>query len=331
MSQMKSLLAERVVASFEERFGSRPSHVVRAPGRVNLIGEHTDYNEGFVLPMAIDRATWIALRPREDPKVLLRSLDFAEEVEFLLSGLTRGQSSWGEYPRGVIWALQQAGFHPRGWEGVTACDVPMGAGLSSSASFELATARASAAAAGWKWQAREMALLCQKAENQWVGVNCGVMDQMISALGKDGYAVLIDCRDLSTQQVPLPRGTVVVVMDTSTRRGLVDSAYNERRGQCEAAARFFGVSALRDVSLATFEAQAGRLDETTRRRARHVITENDRTLRAAEAMRQGDAQRLGHLMNESHTSLQNDFEVSNSQLNEMVTIARASAGCLARA
>lgn len=325
---MTSSLAERVMASFQDQFDADPTYVVRAPGRVNLIGEHTDYNAGFVLPMAIDRATWIALRPRDDGQVLLHSLDFNEDVEFSLSGLTRGQASWGEYPKGVVWALQQAGFQPRGWEGVTTCDVPMGAGLSSSASFELATARACAAAAGWDWKALDMALLCQKAENRWVGVNCGIMDQMISALGKDGYAVLIDCRDLTSQSVPLPHGTVVVVMDTSTRRGLVDSAYNERRAQCEAASRFFGVPALRDVSLPTFDAQAGRLDETTRRRARHVITENDRTLRAAEAMRRDDARLLGQLMNESHASLQHDFEVSNAQLDEIVTSARAQAGCL---
>ncbi|MBV9124090.1 MAG: galactokinase [Planctomycetes bacterium] len=325
---MSTSLAQRVIEAFRGQHGAEPVFVVRAPGRVNLIGEHTDYNDGFVLPMAIDRATWIALRPRTDDQVRLHSLDFQETVTFSGQDLTKGSKSWSEYPKGVAWALQQAGFDLRGWEGVTACDVPMGAGLSSSASFELATARASAAVANWNWDAPAMALLCQKAENQWVGVNCGIMDQMISAVGQQGYAVLIDCRDLARQPVPLPAGTVVIVMDTGTRRGLVDSAYNERRQQCESAARFFGFKVLRDVTAAQFEEQAGRLDEMTRRRARHVIRENERTLQAAEAMRQGDARRLGQLMNASHASLRDDFEVSNGQLNEIVSLAVAQPGCL---
>jgi galactokinase len=173
-----------------------------------------------------------------------------------------------------------------------------------------------------------MALLCQRAENQWVGVNCGIMDQMISATGKKGFAVLIDCRDLAMDYAPLPRGTVAIVMDTSTRRGLVDSAYNERRAQCEAAARFFGVPLLRDVSLADFQDRGGPLPELTRRRARHVIAENERTVQAAQAMRQHDAVRLGQLMNDSHTSLKQDFEVSNAQLDEMAAIAQVQPGCL---
>jgi galactokinase len=278
--------------------------------------------------MAIDRATWIALCPRADDRVVLHSLIFGETLDISLPALSKGDRAWGEYPRGVIWALQQAGYPLRGWEGVTACDVPMGAGLSSSASFELATARACAAAAGWPWDAQAMALLCQKAENHWVGVNCGIMDQLISATGKSGYAVLIDCRDLTRDDVPLPPRTVAVVMDTGTRRGLVDSAYNERRAQCETASRFFGVPALRDITLAAFEERNAQLDEITRRRARHVLSENERTLQAAEAMRQGDARRLGKLMNASHASLKDDYEVSNLQLDLMAALAREQAGCL---
>ena len=281
--------------------------------------------------MAIDGATWIALRPCPDDRVSLYSLTFQETVEFPLTDVQRGGPGWGEYPKGVVWALQQAGYTLRGWEGVTACDVPMGAGLSSSAAFELATARACTAVAGWTWDAPAMALLCQKAENKWVGVNCGIMDQMISATGQSGYAVLIDCRDLKMDYVPLPQGTVAVVMDTSTRRGLVDSAYNERRARCETAARFFGVSLLRDVTLKTFAQGDGQLDEVTRRRARHVLSENERTLQAAEAMRQGDAPRLGQLMNESHASLKDDYEVSNRELDEMAVIARRSPGAWGRA
>jgi galactokinase len=172
-----------------------------------------------------------------------------------------------------------------------------------------------------------MAKLCQRAENQWVGVNCGIMDQMISAAGQADHALLIDCRSLETEAAPLPPETVVVVLDTATRRGLVDSAYNERRAQCEAAARFFDVPALRDVSVEAFEARADALDDVTRRRARHVITENARTLRAVEAMRRGDAATLGRLMNASHASLRDDFEVSSDALNAMVQAALAENGC----
>jgi galactokinase len=172
-----------------------------------------------------------------------------------------------------------------------------------------------------------MARLCQKAENQWVGVNCGIMDQMISAIGREEHAVLIDCRDFSTEAVPLPPGVAVVVMDTNTRRGLVDSAYNERRRQCEAAAHFFGVRALRDVSPSEIDARGSGLDDITRRRARHVVTENDRTQRAAAAMKAGDAKVLGELMNQSHESMRDDFEISNAQLDTMVVLARDTAGC----
>ncbi len=324
---MESSVSEMVRRAFVDRFGSEPQHLVRAPGRVNLIGEHTDYNDGFVLPMAIDRATWIALRARADQTVRLHSLEQRETSEFKIAHLEKGSTSWGEYPKGVAWSLGEEGYSLTGWEGVSACDVPMGAGLSSSASFELAVARAFAAVSGFPWKPREMALLCQKAENQWVGVNCGIMDQMISAIGEEDHAILIDCRDLSFEAVPLPPRVSVVVMDTSTRRGLVDSAYNERRRQCEAAAEFFGVKALRDVTLEDFQSRSAQLDELTRRRARHVITENDRTQRAAQAMKDGDTERLGRLLNQSHASMRDDFEISNAQLDLMVTLARDTAGC----
>ncbi len=320
-------LHQQVAQEFERRFGAAPAYVVRAPGRVNLIGEHTDYNDGFVLPMAIDRAVWIALRRRGDRRVIVHSLDFDTAADFSLDSLKNENAQWAEYVRGVAWSLQQAGYTLRGWEGVIAGDVPIGAGLSSSAAIELATARAFAQTSGLAWEAATMAKLSQRAENQWVGVNCGIMDQMISAAGKAGQALLIDCRSLDTELVPLPPGTVVVVLDTATRRGLLDSAYNERRVQCEAAARFFGVTALRDVNSAHFAARAAELDEVTRRRARHVITENERTLQAAYAMRQGDADQLGRLMTASHVSLRNDFQVSSKELNIMVECARHYHGC----
>ncbi len=320
-------LQQRVTQEFECRFGAPPAFVVRAPGRVNLIGEHTDYNDGFVLPMAIDRAIWIAVRPRGDRRVIGHSLNFDQRIEFSLESVRNERAGWGEYLKGIAWGLQEAGYVLQGWEGVVAGDVPVGAGLSSSAALEMATARVFAVTSGLPWHPTTMVKIGQRAENEWIGVNCGIMDQMISAVGKAGHALLIDCRSLETQPVPLPPGTAVVVLDTATRRGLVDSAYNERRAQCEAAARFFDVPALRDVSMAQFQARASQLDDLTRRRARHVVTENARTLQAAEAMRRGDAVELGQLMSASHVSLRDDFEVSSDELNAMVACARREDTC----
>lgn len=319
-------LAQFVAGRFAELFGEPPAATVRAPGRVNLIGEHTDYNDGFVLPMAIDRAVWIALRHRTDRRVLIHSLEFDDTTEFDLGSLRHESKGWAEYVKGVAHVLSEQ-WALAGWEGVMAGNVPIGAGLSSSAAVEMAVARAFAAAGRWPWDATRMARVGQRAENEWVGMNCGIMDQMISAAGRRDHALLIDCRSLETEAVPLPPGTVVVILDTATRRGLVDSAYNERRAQCEAAAAFFGVPALRDVDMGTFEARSGRLDPTTRRRARHVISENERTLAAAEAMRRGDAPGMGRLMNASHASMRDDFDVSREEMDVMVALAQAEPAC----
>jgi galactokinase len=321
-------LRDAVVRDFTERYGQAPALVARAPGRVNLIGEHTDYNDGFVLPMAIDRAVWIALRPSEDGAVRVHSLDFGESQTFELDHLASHGSGWIEYVQGMAWVMGKRTRRLHGWEGVTAGDVPIGAGLSSSAALELATARAFAAVSGMPWDAREMALAAQAAENQWVGVMCGIMDQMISASGEAGHALLIDCRSLETRSVPLPPGTVVVILDTSTRRGLVDSAYNDRRAHCEAAADALGVEALRDVTVEEFESRADELEPLIRRRARHVVTENARTLEAAEVMERGDGEWMGVLMNASHASLRDDFEVSRRELDVMVELAQAHPACL---
>ncbi len=320
-------LAHTVTQNFHGRFGEPPTFVVRAPGRVNLIGEHTDYNDGFVLPLAIDRAIWIALRPRTDREVHIHSLDFDETAVFHLDRLFKETGHWLEYPKGVAWALQEDGYQLAGWEGVMAGDIPKGAGLSSSAALELATARAFTAVTNQLWDPAAMALLCQKAENQWVGVNCGIMDQMISASGQEGHALLIDCRTLDTKAVPLPAGTAVVVLDTNTRRGLVDSAYNERRAQCDEASKFFGVPYLRDVSITDFLASEEQLAPLIRRRARHVVTENIRVLNAVAAMLNDDPEMLGTLMNQSHQSLRDDFAVSSRELNIMVELAQAQPGC----
>jgi len=322
-----SLQAADVATAFEEHLHRAPHWVVRAPGRVNLIGEHTDYNDGFVLPLAIDRAIWIALEPGDDRRVAVYSADFAQSGQFPLDGLKHEKAGWLEYLKGVAWSLQDAGYALRAWQGVLLGDVPQGAGLSSSAALEVATARAFAAVSGWPWDPVPMARLGQRAENRWVGVNCGIMDQLISATGRAGHAVLIDCRSLELSPVPLPPGFAVAILDTLTRRGLVGSEYNERRACCEAAARFFGVQALRDVDTARLQHDSARLDPTTLRRARHVISENERTLAAAEAMRRGDAGTLGGLMNESHASLCDDYQVSSDALNAMVDAARAHPAC----
>lgn len=321
-----SNLKQTVINAFKDKYGEAPAHIVRAPGRVNLIGEHTDYNDGLVMPMAIDRAVWIALRPRSDKQVKLYSIDFNTWGEFDLEDLAKAKG-WLEYPKGVAWALQEEGYDLSGWEGVITGDVPRGSGLSSSAALELATARAFFEVSDFPWDAKKMARLGQKTENEYVGANTGIMDQLISAAGQEGYALLIDCRSLELESVSLPFDTVVVVMDTMTRHSHTDSGYNERREQCERAAAFFGVKALRDVSLELFSERAAELDDMVRRRARHVITENARTLEAADAMREGDALRLGRLMNASHDSLRDDFEVTNDALNIMVECAREQVSC----
>lgn len=324
---MSSSLNKIIAQQFEKMFGGPATMLVRAPGRVNLIGEHTDYNDGFVLPMAIDRAVWIALRPRGDRRVRLYSADFDETAEFSLDELRNEGNSWVEYIKGVAFVLQSEGYPVSGWEGVIAGDVPIGAGLSSSAAVEMASARAFAALDGWPWDARAMAKAGRRVENEWIGVNSGIMDQMISAAGRAGHALLIDCRSLETEAVPLPPGVAVVILDTMTRRGLVDSEYNDRRMQCERAAAVMGVPALRDADMELLYRKSGDLDPVTARRAKHVISEDQRTLDAAAVMRQGDAVAMGRLMNESHISMRDDFEISRREMDTMVELAQADPNC----
>lgn len=324
---MSSPVNQLVVQRFVTLFSERPSILVRAPGRVNLIGEHTDYNDGFVLPMAIDRAVWIALRPRGDRRLLLYSNDFSETAEFELAALQRANGGWGEYVKGVAHVLLDSGYPLAGWEGVIGGDVPIGAGLSSSAALEMATARAFASIGGWHWDARAMAIVGRRAENEWIGVNSGIMDQMISAGGQAGNALLIDCLSLHTEAVPLPPGVSVVILDTMTRRGLVDSEYNDRRMQCEEAATVLDVPALRDADLMLLARRSDALDPVLKRRARHVISENQRTLEAAAAMREGDVVALGRLMNESHASMRDDFEISRPEMDRMVDLAQSRPEC----
>ncbi len=316
-----------VEREFRRRFGPGPAVLVRAPGRVNLIGEHTDYNDGFVLPMAIDRQISIALRRRVDARVVVHALDYGETVEFSLDQIAHAAHGWAEYLKGVACVLRDSAPALIGWEGVVGGDVPRGAGLSSSAALELATLRAFAIVSDLPWRPAEMARLGQRVENEWIGVRSGIMDQTIIALGRKDHALLIDCRSLDVEPAAIPAGVSVVVLDTSTRRGLVESAYNERRSQCEVAARAFGVAALRDVAAPTFATRSATLDPIARRRARHVIGENGRTLEAAAALRAGDVERVGRLMNAGHASLRDDFEVTNAALDAIVSLAQRQHGC----
>jgi galactokinase len=319
---------QKAVQLFQDQCNGNPEWVVRAPGRVNLIGEHTDYNGGFVLPMAINREMVMAIRPRADSAVHLYSGDYGEQADFDLNQFEYHEPHWIEYVKGVANGLKKRGLKLKGWDGVMLGNVPRGSGLSSSAALELAAAKAFSVVSGFDWDPVDMAVVGQEAENNWVGVNCGIMDQMISSCAKEGHAYLLDCRSLEGEHVSLPGGVKVVILDTGTHRGLVDSAYNERRQQCEEAAAFFGCELLRDVSPDDFFAKADALPELTRKRARHVITEDQRTLEAAEVMRSGNSVRLGELMDASHVSLRDDFEVSNHALNRMVEISREQSGCL---
>ncbi|NIM93993.1 MAG: galactokinase [Anaerolineales bacterium] len=322
MNQVQSITQE-----FDRQFHGEPELIVRAPGRVNLIGEHTDYNDGFVLPMAIDRWIWIALRDRMDNLIRCFSSDFREYQEFEIGELKAEGSGWVEYLKGVAWVLEDVGYPLRGWEGIVMGNVPIDAGLSSSAALEIAVLRAFSAISDFVWDPKEMAKLGQRVENEWVGVSSGIMDQLVSTSGKAGHALLIDCRTLEIEAILMPEDADVIVLDTSTRRGLVDSAYNERRAQCNDAALTLNVPALRDVDMDMFESKAMELDELTRKRARHVVSENERTLQAAEALRIGDTLSFGELMNASHESLREDFEVSSEELDIMVDLARAQHGC----
>lgn len=319
-------LSETVTSEFNKLFKDEPHYVVRAPGRVNLIGEHTDYNDGFVLPMAIDHAIWIALRPRHDHTVLLHSLQMQQPVDFSLAKIEHG-TGWVEYVHGMAWSLKQDGYTLKGFEGVLSGDIPVGAGLSSSAALEMGTAKAFSLVSDWHFEPVLMARAAQRAENQWVGARTGIMDQMISATAKAGHALLLDCRDLSYRHIPMPDHTTVVIMDTATRHRHTNSGYNQRRMECEAAAVYFGVSHLRDLTWETFQAGASNLAPKPRQRAQHVLTENERVLQASKALCAGDAERMGQLMNASHISMRDDFEITNNELNLIVDLAQQQPGC----
>ncbi|MDR1978105.1 MAG: galactokinase [Synergistaceae bacterium] len=329
MKNRKNITQDEVVDAFREHFKAAPDFFVRTPGRVNLIGEHTDYNGGFVLPMTIDRAVWMGVRGRIDGVVRVYSVDYDRECRFdAHKELKKDQDPWFEYVKGCAWALQQKGFPLSGFDAVLMGDVPQGAGLSSSAALEVTALLVFEELGGFDLPKTEIATLGQRAENEWIGVKCGIMDQTICALGQAGKALLIDCRDLEHRLFDLPEGTVAAVLDTATRHSLASSAYNERREQCEAVCKILGVSLLRDATQEMLDAHKKDLPDTLFRRARHILSENLRTRAAAAALREGNADVFGKLMNESHFSLQYDFEISCFELDAITSIARAHSSCL---
>ena len=310
---------------FTNTFGHQPTHFFQAPGRVNLIGEHTDYNDGFVLPCAIDYQAMIAVSPRDDQKVVATAHSFdgqVSEFELSLPIAHSEEAFWSNYIRGVATVLLEKGMDLKGVNIAIIGNVPQGAGLSSSACLEVVTGLTLTRMAGLDVSLKELALIGQQAENEFVGCKCGIMDQMISACGKEDHAMLLDCRSLDTRLVSIPTNAAVVIINSNVKRGLVDSEYNTRREQCEAAAKYFGVKALRDISLAQLEAAKGDLDDLTYRRARHVVTENDRTEAAAEVLAVGDLVAMGELMARSHASMRDDFEITVPAIDAIVEIVK---------
>jgi len=322
---------EKLLCAFQDAFGAHPAFAVRAPGRVDLMGAHVDYNDGFVLPVAVSRDVWIAARACDGPTSIVAH-DLDERVT--LDGLERGDlPQWARYAAGVAWALNDAGLSTPSIEAVILGRVPMGAGISSSAALEVAFACAWAHLGEWEVEPLALAVLCRKAENEYVGVACGIMDQFASMLGRRDHALLLDCRSLAWESTPLPAGTSLVIADTSTRRRLSDGALNTRYDECMKATEILResraeVSALRDVTAADLDELESSLPEPVRSRARHVVDECARVLAAADAMRRGDATEVGELMNRSMHSSRTLYESSGPALDAMWEAGAAHDACL---
>jgi len=329
MTTQQTTLQNRVSQVFETIFGCPQQHIIQAPGRVNLIGEHTDYNDGFVLPCAINYQTVVAASARDDNIVRLVSVDYNnemdqfaldEEIEFIEDKM------WANYIRGVVKCLLDAGYQFSGANIVVSGNVPQGAGLSSSAALEVVIGQTFKVLYNLTITQKQIALNGQKAENEFVGCQCGIMDQLISACGEESHALLLDCRSLDTTAISMPKEMVVMIINSNKKRGLVDSEYNTRREQCEAASKAFSVPALRDLSLAQLQQGADKIDPVTFKRARHVITENERTLQAAEALQANDLKRMAQLMMESHASMRDDFEITVPEVDGLVEIVKKQLG-----
>lgn len=325
---MSNALHDKVLKKYFRLYQSDPDLLVVAPGRINLIGEHTDYSDGFVLPVAINLGIVIAMSPREDDRVELYSKDLDDQLQFDLSDLSRGNEGWKEYIKGVAWALGEKGYELQGWQGVFAGSIPIGAGLSSSAAVLVAAAKAFSISSDLSLSATTLAQIGKTAESEWVGVNVGIMDQLVSAAGKSDHAVCLDCRTLEYEYVPIPENVSFVVLDTMTRRELSNSAYNTRHEEVKQAAKILGVHKLRDATLDLLNEKKTSLSDTLYRRARHVISENERVFACSSAMKNGDLQKMGALIDASHLSLRDDFEVSSKELNLIVEIAQNQSSCL---
>lgn len=334
-SYSNSSRTDDMAQRYTELYGVSPEFIVRAPGRVNLIGEHTDYNDGFVFPAAIDKDVMVAAGLRNDDQMRVFAINFNQSSTFTLEGVqpaTDGRERWSNYLRAMAWVFHEEGFAARGMNIALLGNVPLGAGLSSSAAMLVACGMTLASANGLDINQVRLALLAQRAEHEFVGVNVGIMDQFISALGQKDHALLIDTRALTYQAVPLPKsGVSIVIADTNKKRGLVDSEYNTRRAECEQAVAMLKVDlpsilALRDVSVVQLEKFGASLPDVARMRARHVVSEDARTLEGVAALRAGNIARFGELMNESHESLKNDYQVSCRELDAMVGAARSMDG-----
>ena len=312
---------------FQQIYGRAPRWFVGAPGRVNVIGEHTDYNDGFVLPMAIERYAVMAADKSADGKsvIQIRDLSGAEPVLIDLSAPVKpGVPKWGNYPRGVVAGCLARGLNSGGLDVLLHSTVPLGGGLSSSAALEVCTATLGEAVTGKKLDPVQKALLCQKAEHDFAGVPCGIMDQFISVMGRENHLLLLDCRSRKTELVPVNDPSVqLLIANTNVKHELANGEYASRRAQCEAAAKILGVTSLRDANAATLENARGRMDDAVFRRARHVIGEIERTLHAAEGIRASNWPSVGQLMYASHYSLRDDYEVSCRELDALVEIAES--------
>jgi galactokinase len=313
---------------------SGQSRTYRAPGRVNLIGEHTDYNDGFVLPAAIDFSTAVTISPRDDRIVKVFSSSFSERITFDLDESSpEPRRHWSDYVRGVAVTLEQAGYRLRGAKLQIDSNVPIGAGLSSSAAIEVATGYSLLQQSGFDVGGSELARLCQRAENNFVGMRCGIMDQFVACHGQMDRALLLDCRSLEYRPVPLPQKFRLVICNTMIKHELAAGEYNKRRAECEAGLRVLasgrdGVSALRDVTLQRLESVRPEMPEVVYKRCRHVISENARVLEAVAALERGDIAEMGRLMGESHHSLRDDYQVSCDELDLMVQLADAVPGVM---
>jgi galactokinase len=323
----------QLLDEYKVRFGTAAS-IYRAPGRVNLIGEHTDYNDGFVLPAAIDFYCWAAVAPRRDRKLVIHSENFNETVEAGLDSLSPLEKKhWANYPLGVAWALAQAGKRLTGANLYISGEVPLGAGLSSSAAVEVAIGFALLNQSGLAVERAELARLCQKAENEFVGAHVGIMDQFVSCFGRASHALLLDCRSLQYEFVKLPPDLQLVICNTMVRHELASGEYNARRAECEEGVRILRIvlpeiRALRDVTLTQLEKHVRILPAKVFARCRHVITENARVKSAVEAFQRGESKALGPLMQDSHRSLRDDYEVSCRELDQMVEIATTQPGLI---